>query len=437
MREVKVIPSKSDAHRAMICAALAEIQSGLNGDGACKIICDETSKDMDATAKCLTALKEALSGGPGAGSGDVRGAVEQASRSGKPGEAGGTKHAVLMCGESGSTLRFLLPVTAALGVSVDFMPEGRLPERPLSPLYEEMTAHGCEMSPQGSVPFRVRGKLRPGKYTLPGNVSSQYITGLLLALPLMEGDSVIEVTTPLESAAYVDMTLKVMRDFGMDIGVSGGECPKYMIKGGRRYSAPPVYEVEGDWSNAAFWLAAGALTEEGVKCRGLRGDSVQGDKAVADILKAMGANIETGADFVAVKRGKLHGITVDAGPIPDMIPALSLVACAAEGETRIVNAGRLRIKESDRLASITDVLTGLGADVTELEDGLVIRGKGSLEGGKADGHNDHRIVMMAAVASLISMKPVTIEGAEAVGKSYPAFFDRMREMNLDDNLILK
>lgn len=437
MREVKIIPSKSYAHRAMICAALAEIRSGLNGDRACKIICDETSKDMDATAKCLEALKEALSGGPGAGCGDVRGAVEQASRSGKPGEAERTKPAVLMCGESGSTLRFLLPVTAALGVSGDFMPEGRLPQRPLSPLYEEMTAHGCKMSPQGSVPFKVRGKLRPGKYTLPGNVSSQYITGLLLALPLLEGDSVIEVATPLESAAYVDMTLKVMRDFGMDIGVSGGERPKYMIKGGRRYSAPPVYEVEGDWSNAAFWLAAGALTEEGVKCRGLRGDSVQGDKAVADILKAMGANVETGEDFVAVKRGRLHGITVDAGPIPDMIPALSLVACAAEGETHIVNAGRLRIKESDRLSSITDVLTGLGADVTELKYGLVIRGKGSLEGGKADGHNDHRIVMMASVASLISMKPVTIEGAEAVGKSYPAFFDRMREMGLDGNLILK
>ena len=411
MRELKVIPSKSDAHRAMICAALAEIQSGLNGDGACKIICDETSKDMDATAKCLEALKEALSGGPGAAEPDFRGE--------KPGEAEQAKPAVLMCGESGSTLRFLLPVTAALGVSGDFMPEGRLPQRPLSPLYEEMTAHGCKMSPQGSVPFKVRGKLRPGKYTLPGNVSSQYITGLLLALPLLEGDSVIEVATPLESAAYVDMTLKVMRDFGMDIGVSGGERPKYMIKGGRRYSAPPVYEVEGDWSNAAFWLAAGALTEEGVKCRGLRGDSVQGDKAVADILKAMGANVETGEDFVAVKRGRLHGITVDAG------------------ETHIVNAGRLRIKESDRLSSITDVLTGLGADVTELKDGLVIRGKGSLEGGKADGHNDHRIVMMASVASLISMKPVTIEGAEAVGKSYPAFFDRMREMGLDGNLILK
>ena len=157
MREVKVIPSKSDAHRAMICAALAEIQSGLNGDRACKIICDETSKDMDATAKCLEALKEALSGGPGAAEPDSRGE--------KPGEAERTKPAVLMCGESGSTLRFLLPVTAALGVSGDFMPEGRLPQRPLSPLYEEMTARGCKMSPQGSVPFKVRGKLRPGKYT--------------------------------------------------------------------------------------------------------------------------------------------------------------------------------------------------------------------------------------------------------------------------------
>ena len=162
MREVKVIPSKSDAHRAMICAALAEIQSGLNGDGACKIICDETSKDMDATAKCLAALKEALSGGPGAAEPDSRGE--------KPGEAERTKPAVLMCGESGSTLRFLLPVTAALGVSGDFMPEGRLPQRPLSPLYEEMTAHGCKMSPQGSVTFEVRGKLLPGNYTFPGNV---------------------------------------------------------------------------------------------------------------------------------------------------------------------------------------------------------------------------------------------------------------------------
>ncbi len=408
MKQVKVIPSKSDAHRAMICAALSEIQGG----GSCRLICGETSADMEATKKCLAALKKAVEG-----------------RSGEP--------AVMECGESGSTLRFLLPVTGALGVTGEFMPEGRLPERPLSPLYEEMEAHGCSMSPQGAVPFTVSGKLKPGTYILPGNVSSQYITGLLLALPLLEGDSAVEVTGPLESAAYVEMTLKVMKDFGIHIEVERNEGLRYVVRGGRKYAGPEEYEVEGDWSNGVFWMAAGALTEEGVACLGLNMDSVQGDKAAVRILGAMGA--ETGAEdgVIWTRKKSLHGITVDAGPIPDMIPALALVASVADGETRIVNGGRLRIKESDRLSSITDVLTRLGADVRELPDGLVIRGVSRLKGGWVSGHNDHRIVMMAAIGSLICDRPVTITGARAVNKSYPSFFDRMEELGFMGNLILK
>lgn len=413
MREVKVIPSKSDAHRAMICAALSEIQGGTDETPGCNIVCDETSKDMEATAKCLKALKEGMS---------------SKDRS---------VPAVCLCGESGSTLRFLLPVAGALGMDADFMPEGRLSERPLSPMYEELQSHGCSLSPQGSVPLKIRGKLMPGEYTIPGDVSSQYITGLLLALTLLDGDSAIKVSTPLQSAPYVDLTLKVMRDFGIEVEVFGGECPKYLIPGGQRYKAPAEYTVEGDWSNAAFWLAAGALADGGIRCLGLRMDSHQGDKKIVDIMKSMGADVKVCSDSITVKKSSLSGITVDAGAIPDMVPALSLLASVAEGETRIVNAERLRIKESDRLSSISDVLKRLGADITELKDGLVIKGVKKLKGGQVNGHNDHRIVMMAAVASLVSEAPVVINGSKAVNKSYPEFFTRMKELGLDGNLIRK
>ncbi len=391
MRNVKIIPSKSDAHRALICAALSETP--------CQVICNATSKDIEATKACLQALAD-----------------------GRP---------EMHCGESGSTLRFLLPVMAALGHKSEFYPEGRLPQRPLSPLYEELEGHGCRLSPQGSVPLTIEGQLRPGEYRIPGNVSSQYISGLLMALPLLVGDSRILIEGNLESASYVEMTLKTLQKFNVRIkSIDTG----YLIPGGQSYQGPAEYQVEGDWSNGCFWLVAGALTEEGIQVSGLNPDSLQGDKKILTILQEMGAEACIDADGITVKGGSLHGVTIDAAQIPDMVPILAVAALAAEGTTEIINAGRLRIKESDRLTTVTEVLTTLGGQIEELPAGLRITGGRSLKGGQIDTHNDHRIAMMAAIASLLCEAKVIINGADAVEKSYPDFFQVLKEIGLDENV---
>jgi len=391
MRNVKIIPSKSDAHRALICAALSE--------NPCQVICSATSKDIEATKSCLQALADG--------------------------------RAEMHCGESGSTLRFLLPVMAALGHRAEFYAEGRLPERPLSPLYEELEAHGCKMSPQGSVPLTIEGRLKPGDYHIPGNVSSQYISGLLFALPLLKGDSRILIEGKLESAAYVEMTLKTLREFGIRIdSIETG----YLVFGNQAYAGPSIYQVEGDWSNGCFWLAAGALDEEGVKVSGLDIDSLQGDKKIIDILRDMGAEVSVDADGITVKGGSLHGAIIDAAQIPDMVPILAVVAAAAEGTTEIINAGRLRIKESDRLATVAEVMHALGGQIEELPEGLRITGGNPLQGGRIDAHNDHRIAMMAAIASLLCKDKVIIDGSDAVQKSYPDFFQVLADIGLDENV---
>lgn len=391
MKTIQIISSKSDAHRALICAALSK--------APCQVIYDGTSKDIEATEKCLAALQ--------AGQSDM------------------------YCGESGSTLRFLLPVMGALGHKAAFHMEGRLPERPLSPLYEELESHGCTLSPQGETPLTIEGQLQPGTYTLPGNISSQYISGLLFALPLLEGDSNIRLTSSLESAPYVDMTINVLTQFGIRIETTE---TGFTIPGKQVYKAPERYIVEGDWSNACFFLAAGALTEGGIKVTGLNPDSFQGDKAILDILKEMGATVTAEADGIIVSPGNtLHGIHIDVSQIPDMTPILSVLALAAEGTTTITGAARLRIKESDRLAAITETLTALGGHIEEQPDGLIIKGGSRLQGGIIHAHNDHRIAMMAAVASFISDAKVTIQGSDAVNKSYPAFFEIWKEAGLDSN----
>lgn len=322
------------------------------------------------------------------------------------------------CCESGSTLRFLLPVLSALGSKCYFSGQGRLPQRPLTPLINEMTAHGVQFSAE-TLPFHICGTLNSGCFTFPGNISSQYITGLLMALPLCSGDSKIILTSPLESQGYVNMTLSVLRRFGITIQVVTPQ--EFHIPGGQHYQSPCELTAEGDWSSAAFWLCAGALcgpvTVNGIQC-----DSLQGDKTVCNILEQMGADIYYTPDSVTVRSGQLHGITIDGSQIPDIIPVLSVVAACAVGETQIINAGRLRLKESDRLSSICNVLNRLGASVVEEKDGLLIRG-GFLEGGTVDSFNDHRIAMSAAVASLRCELPVIIENPSCVSKSYPNFYE--------------
>ena len=393
MKTIRIIPSKSDAHRALICAALSKTP--------CKVLCEATSKDLEATKACLAALAHG----------------EEA----------------MYCGESGSTLRFLLPVMGALGHKAAFYPEGRLPERPLSPLYEELEAHGCRLSKPGRVPFVLEGQLLAGDYRIPGNVSSQYISGLLIALPLLAEGSRIFNEGPLESAPYVDMTITTLTQFGIKIEKTSYG---YDIPGGQKYKGPDSYQVEGDWSNGCFWLVAGALGENGLEVTGLSMDSAQGDKRILELLQEMGAEISIHDDRIQVRGGNLKGITIDASQIPDMVPVLAVAALAAEGTTEIKNAGRLRIKESDRLASISSVLQGLGGDVEELAEGLLIKGGKPLSGGIADAHNDHRIAMMATIAALLCEgdEKVIIQGADAVNKSYPGFYEDLAMLGLDQRI---
>jgi 3-phosphoshikimate 1-carboxyvinyltransferase len=329
--------------------------------------------------------------------------------------------AELDCGESGSTLRFLLPVCGALGSRASFNMEGRLPSRPLSGLYEEMTAHGCTLSAPGSSPLTCEGKLKSGNFSLPGNISSQFISGLLFALPLLEGDSNIRVTGVLESRPYIDMTLSALDLFNVKIEET--ENQTFHVKGGQSYQSPGTIYAEGDWSNAAFWLSAGAVGAGSVTCTGLDINSCQGDRAITELLARFGARVSREDDKVTVSSGELRGIDIDAADTPDLVPVLAAVASVARGETVIRNAGRLRIKESDRLRTVAAVLSSLGANIAETGDGLIIQGQKTLSGGETESFGDHRIAMTAAVLSSACSGQVVIKNAEAVNKSYPGFFE--------------
>jgi len=393
---VAAIPSKSQAHRLLICAALSDLPSA--------VVCGGTSKDIEATAACLRAMGAEI---------DRQGDRLEITPTGAAAETVRD----LPCGESGSTLRFLLPVCGALGLTARFHMEGRLPQRPMGPLTEVLASHGMEIAQDGPV-LTCRGRLRPGGYALPGDISSQYISGLLFALPLLDGESSLHITTRIESGAYIAMTLDALALGGVAVEAT---ADGFRIPGNQRPRLPAGCRVEGDWSNAAPFLCAGAVAGP-VTVTGLRLDSTQGDRQILDVLRRFGAEVETGADAVTVFPAPLRGIKIDGAEIPDLIPVLAAVAAAAEGDTVVVNAGRLRLKESDRLAATARLLRGLGGSVDELPDGLVIHGTGRLLGGTADAAGDHRMAMTAAVCSLICRASVTIPGAACVEKSYPAFF---------------
>lgn len=383
---IDIIPSKSYAHRALICAALSKTPT--------EVICPLDSEDIRATRACVGALA----------AGEI----------------------VMDCGESGSTLRFMLPVLGALGRKGTFVTKGRLGKRPMGPLADQLTAHGCAVGRNDQERLTVDGRLTGGIFHLPGNVSSQFITGLLLALPNLAEDSRIVIDGHLESAAYVDITLDVLKDFGIRIGV---EENAFFIEGGQKFRGPAEYTVEGDWSAAANWLVAGAIGSEPVRVRGLNTDSRQGDMRIVEVLGSLGCEIGVSGEDVTSYPSELSGTEIDVSGIPDLTPAIALAAAMAHGQTRIINAGRLRLKESDRLTAISETLNSLGARVIEEPEGLIIEGSGGvqLDGGTADSFGDHRIVMMAAVASLVSRNKVEINGREAVNKSYPGFFKELEK----------
>lgn len=404
--EVQAIASKSVAHRYLIAAALSDKEVFVG--------CHSVSEDILATVNCLNAM----------GAGIIRKdngfwvtpidrkTIDNAKKQ-------------LPCNESGSTIRFLIPVVAALGINGEFLKKGSLVSRPLKPLDEEMEKKGSTLREKEGGIVAVEGKLKPGIFTLPGNVSSQYITGLLFALPILDEDSEIRITTSLQSEDYVKITVDTLKDFGISV-IYEKNC--FYIKGKQVYTVNNEPNVEGDWSNAAFFMTGAAIAKSEIIYSNLNGMSLQGDKAVVDILRKMGACIETREDTYYIKGDKLKATKIDAKPIPDLVPILALAASVAEGETVIYNAERLRIKESDRLRTVYETLSALGADVEEKEAGLVIRGKEKLKGGKVSSFNDHRIAMMAAIASVICEEEVVITQAEAVNKSYPGFYEDLKKL---------
>lgn len=392
---IPAIPSKSDAHRLLILAAFSDRETTL--------LLPSLSKDIEATMECLRSLGAK---------------IEETI----PGEylispvSAPAASPVLNCGESGSTLRFLLPVAMAVADQAAFCGAGRLPERPLSPLKEEMERHGCTFL-QDKLPLTVAGRLTGHDFSLAGNVSSQFLSGILMALPLLGGGT-LSLTTDLESEGYVDITLSAMARFGVaaERTANGWRVPS------ARYRSPGRIAAEGDWSNAAFWLTAGILSG-GVEVTGLDPASPQGDKAILEILSRMGAELSVSGGVVSARPSRLHGAEIDVRQTPDLVPILCIAAGAAQGVTRIFNAARLRIKESDRLSAMARALSALGVQTEELPDALVIHGNGGFTGGSVNSENDHRIAMSAAVAAVKASGSVTIADAQAAEKSYPRFYD--------------
>jgi 3-phosphoshikimate 1-carboxyvinyltransferase len=401
---VMLPPSKSISHRAMICAALSEGTSHITP-------IDLRGEDVAATASCLATLGTSLHMTDN--SLKIHGGTSRLQI-----QLLHSEPAVLDCGESGSTLRFMIPLLLLLDRPAVFQGHGMLMTRPMAPYLKALEEKGAIFQAEGNT-LSVQGHLGSGAYLLPGDISSQYLSGLLMTLPLAEGDSEIRLTTPLESESYVEMTIAVMREFG--VFVDKGTDGRYRIPGNQAYRAKD-YSVEADHSAAAFFLAAGALGCN-TGCHGLLRDSLQGDRAMASIIEACGGEILWN-DFLGLhaKADTIRPITVDIRDCPDLAPPIAALLCFAEGESRITGAARLRMKESDRLHALATQLSAIGADIREEADQLVIRGVKELHGGSIDPQNDHRIAMAAAVASIRSKGTVTILNPDCVKKSYPDFW---------------
>ena len=385
-------PSKSIAHRAILAAALT------NGTSTIQNVA--LSQDIEATLRCITAL-----GGAWEREGD---SLRVSGVWHREWDTAALPH--LDCGESGSTLRFLIPLALTLNNGGVFTGRGRLMERPQQPYFDIFDEKGISYEQKDGV-LTIRGEWNAGEYRLPGNVSSQFVTGLLYALPLMEWESRIVLTSPLESRGYVDMTLDVLKDFGITIENQNYE--RFLVPGDQWCTARD-YAIEADWSQAAFWYTAFALGNL-VELEGMKAFSIQGDMFIVPC-------------FLKLRGG--GAVELDVSDCPDLAPPLAVMAALRAGETTcLTNAARLRMKESDRLASVTQALNALGAQVEEGPDFLRITGRDGLTGGAAvDCCNDHRIAMMAAVAATRCREPVTLLGAECVNKSYPNFWEEYKRL---------
>ena len=407
--EVKIPPSKSMAHRAIICAALS--------DGLCIIENIDYSDDIIATIDAMNSL--------GAKIVKHKDYIEVIGAYGSDEKV--KENRIIDCNESGSTLRFLVPISLLFKGSSKFIGRGNLGKRPLTTYYNIFERQGIEYSyEEGNLNLVINGELKPGTFEVEGNVSSQFITGLLFTLPLLKEDSKIVITTEMESKGYIDLTLRAMSDFGVKI--INNNYREFIIKGNQKYNVRN-YRVEGDYSQAAFFLCADSLGND-VLCKDLDLNSLQGDKEVIDILERM--NVVFNANDIGVKgttNGKLSSAVIDGSQCPDIIPVLTSVAALTKGTTEIINAGRLRIKECDRLTAVTSELNKLGAKIIEKEDGLVVTGVEKLQGGvEVWSHKDHRIAMTLAIASTRCEEPIVIKDYECIAKSYPNFFEDFKTL---------
>lgn len=392
-------PSKSQAHRLLICAAL--------GTEPCRISCGSVNEDIMATMRCLNALGASIEYSAGVFSvNPVR----------------PTKGATLDCGESGSTLRFLMSVAAVLGADATFTGRGKLPLRPMGDLCSVLAAHGIQFVRHSAdeLPVTCCGTLLGGRFVIPGNISSQYLTGLLFALPLATADSEIEVTGTMTSASYIAMTLDALWTAGIQVN-RHGNC--FSIKGGQKYSMPQEITVEGDWSSAAFWAVAGVIGKQPLTLHGMNNASLQGDSYIIEHLRSMGAFIEVGANGIVAMPSHLFGTELDCTDTPDLLPILSVAAAVAQGTTTFYGVGRLRFKESDRLAAMKSVLASFGIASQIGEDTFTVYGGNPVALAPVDSFGDHRIAMSAAVMATVAQGTAIIDNAVCVAKSYPAFFE--------------
>ena len=397
--DVVIPPSKSLAHRGIIAASLA--------NGTSKITNLNFSNDIKVTTKAMKGLGVDIEVFEDY---EIIHGTKKLTRVDK----------IINCGESGSTIRFMIPISLLADGEVTFIGEGRLTTRPLGVFHNIFDKQGIKYDfGVEELPLTIAGKLKAGIFEVRGDISSQFITGLLYTLPKLEGQSEIVITTNLESKGYIDLTLDILKRFG--IKIINENYQKFIVPGNQNYMAYD-YRVEGDFSQVAFWLVAGFIND-GMNCLGMNPESLQGDRAIIEILKSMGATIEIKNDLISIDGGKSYGATIDLSQCPDLGPIVTVLASLSEGETKIINAGRLRIKESDRIKSMTTELNKLGANIVETEDGMVIQGVKTLKGGvEVDAWNDHRVAMALAIASSRCERAITLIGADSVKKSYPNFW---------------
>lgn len=400
--DICVPTSKSVSHRAVICAALAQGTSTLSG-----IL---VSDDLVATIQAMEAFGAIIRQEEGK-------LIITGTDCTKP-----VQH-IIDSNESGSTLRFLIP----LGLNdhpMTFTGKGRLVERPLHDYFHILDEqHIPYETTNGHLPLTLTGTLKPGTFHLRGDVSSQFVSGLLFALPRLAGDSTIVITTEMESKGYIDLTLSMLARFGIKI-THTNNYRNFTIPGNQQYRSTD-YQAEGDYSQVAFWLVAGTIGAP-IRCKGLNFDSLQGDRVIIPIIQKMGGHLQLEENSLLAHPAETNGIVIDASQCPDLVPVLTVLAAVSEGTTQIINAGRLRIKESDRLHAMTQELTKIGADITEHEDSLTINGLAHLTGGTVDSWDDHRIAMALGIASIKCRQPLTITRSECVSKSYPDFWQDLQ-----------